>query len=318
MTTDTAVNSATQTNPATATTATTATAANAGTATSAAAVDAPQAQTSSPSLSQEMMDWGMTKGFQNADLQKMAADPQAYKMLTSYREAERMLGSFQSGDKLIIPKEPGDKAAWDSVYARLGRPETADQYKMEIPQGADGNFALEAGKWFHEAGLNQAQAETLNKHWNGYVAGFVEQQNKALAEQAATEVTNLEKEWGANLKLNSELATRGLNVIGKELALTGDRIEAIRNGDNVTLSAAEALKLFRLVGDIGKTTGDTFEGSGPGQRGTGLSMTPEAAKVRLNTLQNDPAFYKRLMNNDAEAVKERDGLLKTIAGTRVV
>ena len=320
--TDTNTTAAASTTQATTSAATSSTGANAAStamadqtaASQAATTQTTGAQTSgAPQLSQEILDWGKAKGYQDGDLQNFAKDPQAYKLMTSYREAEKMLGSLQSGDKIVLPKDANDKAAWDAIHVKMGRPESADKYQIEIPQGGDSNFALEAGKWFHEAGLNQTQVAALNKHWNGYVQQAMERQNADLAVKAAEEVTALEKDWGPNAKVNGEVATRGLNLMGKELGLTPERLEQIKSGNNVTLSAGEALKLFRMVGDLGKTTNDTFEGAGTGERAGGLNMTPSDAQAKLDRLQKDPAFYQRLQNKDAAAVKERDDLFKIIA-----
>ncbi len=285
------------------------------TATAAPAANTAPASTEGFTVPADLVEWGSTKGYQSADLQRIAADPQGYKLLTSYREAEKHLGTLQGADKLVLPKEGADAAAWDAVYTKLGKPATPDQYKIEIPQGGDSGFALEAGKWFHEAGMNQKQADILAKQWNGYAQAFAEKENARVATEAAEQVTAVTKEWGANAKLNGELATRGVNLMGKELGLSADRINEIKNGDKVTLSAGEFLKLSRLMGDLGKTTGDTFEGADTGGGGGGgAGMSPEQAQSRLNLLQNDRAFYLRLQNKDAAAIKEREDLIRIVAG----
>ena len=200
--TDTNTTAAASTTQATTSAATSSTGANAAStamadqtaASQAATTQTTGAQTSgAPQLSQEILDWGKAKGYQDGDLQNFAKDPQAYKLMTSYREAEKMLGSLQSGDKIVLPKDANDKAAWDAIHVKMGRPESADKYQIEIPQGGDSNFALEAGKWFHEAGLNQTQVAALNKHWNGYVQQAMERQNADLAVKAAEEVMSKSK-----------------------------------------------------------------------------------------------------------------------------
>lgn len=302
---------------ATATTTTTTAAPNTAAVTDTATTQATSTpNTASPAaiqLQPDFIDWGKSKGYQDADLQRMANDPMGYKMLTSYRETEKHLGALQGAtDRVILPKSADDKAGWDAVYAKLGRPQSPDQYKMEIPQGGDSNFGLTAGQWFHEAGLNQQQASVLNQKWNAHVASEMQRQEQELSTRAAEEVTKVMTEWGGNAKLNGELAQRGVGLMAKELGLAPERVEAIKNGDQVVLSAGEFLKLSRALGELGKTTGDTFEGIGAGNRGTGVGMTPEAAKVKLNQLQNDPAFYARLQKGDTAAVEERRKLFEII------
>ncbi len=262
-------------------------------------------------LQPDFIEWGKTKGYGDADLQRVAADPIGLKVLTSYREAERHLGTLQGADKVILPKGD-DKAAWDTVYTKLGRPATPSGYTFEMPQGSDHGFALTAGNWFHEAGLSQKQAGILNRQWNTYVQTSLQREQQELSQRASAEVAGITRDWGASAKLNAEIATRGLHLMGKELALEPARIEAIKNSDQVVLSAGEALKLFRLVGELGRTTSDTFEGAGTGNRGQGLAMTPGEAQARLNQLQNDRGFYERLQRGDAAAVRERNELFRII------
>jgi hypothetical protein len=264
------------------------------------------------SLQPDFIEWGKSKGYVDIDLQRIAADPLGIKVLTSYREAERHLGTLQGADKLVVPKDASDKAAWDAVYIKLGRPATSSGYKFDMPQGADANFALTAGNWFHEAGLSQNQAGVLNRQWNAYVQGETQRHQQELAARASAEVADVTRDWGANAKLHAEVATRGLHLMGKELGLAPERVEAIKNSDQVVLSAGEALKLFRLVGELGKMTSDTFEGAGAGNRGHGLSMTPGEAQARLNQLQNDRGFYERLQRGDAQAIRERNELFRLI------
>lgn len=263
-------------------------------------------------LTPDFIEWGKSKGYNDIDLRNVAADPLGIKILTSYREAERHLGTLQSADKVILPKDAGDKNAWDAVYTKLGRPASPSGYKFEMPQGTDGNFALAAGSWFHEAGLSQNQASALNRQWNSYVQTETQRHQQDLSARAASEVAAVTRDWGANAKLHAEVATRGLHLMGKELGLPPERIETIKNSDQVVLTAGEALKLFRLVGELGKVTGDSFEGAGTGNRGQGLSMTPGEAQARLNQLQNDRSFYERLQRGDAQAVRERNELFRLI------
>jgi hypothetical protein len=262
-------------------------------------------------LQPDFVEWGKTKGYGDGDLQRVASDPVGLKILTSYREAERHLGTLQGADKVILPKGE-DKAAWDAVYTKLGRPATPSGYAFEMPQGADHGFALTAGNWFHEAGLSQKQAGILNKQWNTYVQAAVQRDSQELSQRASAEVAGVTRDWGPNAKLNAEIAARGLNLMGRELGLEPSRVEAIKNSDQVVLSAGEALKLFRLVGELGRTTSDTFEGAGTGNRGQGLAMTPGEAQARLNQLQNDRGFYERLQRGDASAMRERSELFRII------
>ena len=62
-------------------------------------------------LPEEMKGYVQNKGFK---------DPSA--VVESYRNFEKLMGVPQ--DRMIkLPEKAEDKAAWDSIYNRLGRPE---------------------------------------------------------------------------------------------------------------------------------------------------------------------------------------------------
>lgn len=254
------------------------------------------------------------RGYDKAFLDNMVKDPQGYKTLTTMREQHRLLGQYQGGaGTIVLPKDPTDTKAMDAVYDKLGRPKAATDYKIEIPQGGDSAFALEAAGAFHKVGLNQSQVETLTKWWNEY-AGKVSGATEAeTATKDAEAIDNVQKEWGVNEKANAEIATRGLNLVGKTLGWDANKMEQMRNSGSCTFNAGEMLKLSKAMGDMGKTTGDSFEGGGPGARPNGGGMSPGDAKAKINLLQSDKAFYTRLQAKDANAQKEWDDLHKLAA-----
>ena len=112
-------------------------------------------------------------------LNKQFADPQA--ALTSSYHLERMLGQ----DKIPLPKDASDKAGWDAVWSKLGRPEKPEDYGLPVPDGDDGEFAKVAAGVFHKAGVPKGMAGQIASAINEHVAGAMKARSDALQAEAA-------------------------------------------------------------------------------------------------------------------------------------
>src|SRR5258708_5378414 len=55
------------------------------------------------------------------------------------REAQKLIGVPK--DELVrVPKADAKQEDWNPIWDRLGRPKEAAEYKLEVPQGDDGEF----------------------------------------------------------------------------------------------------------------------------------------------------------------------------------
>ena len=132
----------------------------------------------------------------------------------SYINATRMIGQ----DKVAVPNENSTDDQWNEVYGKLGRPESADQYKLDaksetIPfdEGAIKSFAENA----HKLGLNNKQAQGILEYYKDSMEGS-EQQSRIDTETAqANAEAELRKEWGRsfdeNLKKAGSVAKANMN-----------------------------------------------------------------------------------------------------------
>lgn len=253
-------------------------------------------------------DWMKSKGW---DLDNRES---IIKGMNAYRETEKWaLG----GEKLVLPKEGAPQEAWDQLYTKLGRPESADKYQLEIPQGGDSAFALKAGEWFHKAGLNQNQAAGLAQAWNAHVAEYAAQQAEADAVAVREQSVKLDQEWGGDKSHNTELAKRGWNAMAQELGIQGEELDTMQDAIAEKLGVYRTMKLFKMMGEKIGTTGDKFEGGGHANKGGNLGMTPEGAKARIEALKGDRAFQERRARGDANAVKEWNELFVAAANGAV-
>lgn len=175
-----------------------------------------------------------------------------------------------------------------AVYNRLGRPESADKYELKPGDGIQVDESLDklARGLFHEAGLNQKQADKMYQGWNAQVAKLNEA--TVAAESAANEaaVAELEKSYGADLTTNK---AAGLRVM-QSLGLSEQQMDAIQKN----IGAAPLIDLMVRIGM--KSAEGKFQGSG-GQGGDPdnvSGMTKEQAASRIAVLQADTVFQAKL------------------------
>jgi hypothetical protein len=105
-----------------------------------------------------------------------------------------------------------DKEGWAAVYAKMGRPESADGYELPVPEGDTGEFAKTTSQWMHEAGLSKQQAQALATHWNTHQAAQLEAQQAALTQQVEKDMTAMKQTWGADFDANSAIVRTAVNT----------------------------------------------------------------------------------------------------------
>lgn len=255
---------------------------------------------------QEVNDWGKAKGYNMETLTKAMTDnPDIYKMATSYRDTEKYLGN----DKLPIPKDSGDKAAWDNVYNKLGRPQEAGQYKIEVGDQADKTFVTEAQNAFHVAGLNQQQADALQSFWKSESQRIASAQLADTQAKAAADATALEKDWGGEFKAKQEMATRAWTQVSKDLGIAPEALDGLEKA----VGLRNTMRLMEYIANVAKLGSDQFEGGGAFDRLRGQSIGPEQAQVKKDALMSDRAWYNRYRSGDATAAAQLRDLNNAIA-----
>ena len=84
-------------------------------------------------------------------------------LLDSYRHLERLVGA----ERLALPRDENDRANWERVWNRLGRPEKPEGYKLPLPEkGGDKALAKAFAARAHDLGLTAKQARGLTDWWN--------------------------------------------------------------------------------------------------------------------------------------------------------
>ena len=173
------------------------------------------------------------EGFSEAD--KTYISDKGFKtpadILESYRNAEKALGT-----KISIPKDE-DKEAWEKLYTKLGRPETADKYDIE----ADESIKADVQKLLFANGLSQKQGAELVKSYNALVAQQKDAFDKAFEEKSKQEKEAVIAEWGDNAAKNNELMTRGAKLLGLD--------DDLLNNIEVSIGTKNFMQAMKKLGE---------------------------------------------------------------------
>lgn len=215
-------------------------------------------------------------------------------LANGYRNLEKLLG----GEKIPMPKGETDAEGWARVYDALGRPKSAEDYKLSVPDGmGDPEFAKAAAGKFHELGLSARQAQALTDWYNQTQGGAVEAMQAQAAQKAEQELSGLRSEWGQAWEENVELGRRAAREFGLD--------EAKLNAIEGAMGTGEMLKFLSRVGR--GLTEHSFES---GRTTTSFGMTPDAARQRLGALRGDPEFSSKYLSGNADAKAEMERLMR--------
>ncbi|WP_282609450.1 hypothetical protein [Pelagibius sp. Alg239-R121] len=223
------------------------------------------------SPAQEPADW--TEGLN--DEQRALLATKGWKapgaVLESYRHLEKLIGR----DKIAIPKD-GDGEAWNAVFDRLGRPESAEGYEIAVPEGVERDAAFEEQmrELFHSAGLTKTQVAALSEGWHGYLGGETARGEQLRIERAARDEEALRSEWGGSFDRNMEQARRAARRFGD--AETIDGLEE-------AVGRAAVFKMFARIGSA------MAEDDLQGEASESFSQ-PGSVRAQITALKADPAF----------------------------
>jgi len=182
-----------------------------------------------------------------------------------------------------IPTENSAPEEWDQFYQSMGRPESADQYRL----GEDGRSPNETESalldQLHSLGLNNKQASGLVDWMNQGVDENFQNNERAQAEA----LSQLKTDWGQAFDSKIKDAKAALVTYGGE-ELTRE-LEANGLGNNTAL-----IKAFAEIGH--GFSEDSSQGVG-GKRS--MSSTPAEAKIQIDEILGNPAHPYNDINNPA-------------------
>src|SRR6056300_2091733 len=136
--------------------------------------------TATETVTQPTAQTPITNSWKDSISEEFRQDPNIAKfteidaLAKSYINATRMIGQ----DKVAVPNNNSTDDQWNEVYDKLGRPESADKYKLEVQsetapldEGAIKSFAENA----HKLGLNNRQAQGILEYYKESMEGSAHQ-----------------------------------------------------------------------------------------------------------------------------------------------
>ena len=179
---------------------------------------APVAETTTPTTEETKQETQIeqpvptvAKSWKEAIPEELRNDPNISKfteleaLAKSYVNATRMIGQ----DKVAVPNNNSTEDQWNEVYDKLGRPESADKYQLDVKsdivpldEGAIKQFAENA----HQLGLNNKQAQGILEFYKNSMESSAQQSKIDTETAQANAEQELRKEWGSNYEANIKKA----------------------------------------------------------------------------------------------------------------
>ena len=165
----------------------------------------------------------------------------------SYINATKMIGQ----DKVVIPTNNSTEEAWNDVYDKLGRPESAEKYSLDAKSkvvSLDENAVKQFAETSHKLGLNNKQAQGLLEFYKQNMEGTAQQAKIDTETAQAQAEQELRSEWGrefdTKVKQASSLAKANMKPEILDMTLSngtrlGDHPEIIRGFAKIAGMMAE-------------------------------------------------------------------------------
>jgi hypothetical protein len=234
-------------------------------------------------------------------------------LFKAYDNAQSLLGKRPAG----IPDPNAPDEEWEKFYNVL-RPESPEKYALgdveNLPEGMDvAPYKQQAMKMFHEAGLNQKQAEKL---WKSYVGSEVAAVSK-MSEQHKAKQAELDKEFdGLTQKLFGDqyetVSKQAQDFIRQALP---DELKPVvgEMADNPKALAA-MIKVAQAaqsqIAEVKKKYGSEDTLASGAQHGglTKEDVVKKLTEANMRAKKSDP-----LSKDRKDAIAEADGLRRQLA-----
>ncbi len=233
------------------------------------------AQTSAPdwagAFSDENREWVAKKGLADAE-----------SAVNSYRQLEKLFGADKAGRTVTLP-ENGDATAWNEIYDKMGRPESAADYGL-----GDDPFASAMADAFHKAGLSTDRAGAIKEAADTFIAS----QEAARADEWNKQSEREHDEWRQELgSAGYDKAVKAYRAATVEFDLDPGKIQKLEEA----IGTKETLKFISMIG--AKIGEDTMPDPAK------IQIAHQEASAKIEALKADKHFRQRFANGDADAVE---------------
>ena len=269
------------------------------------AVEAPQETTSAPALATEAPQaaafnsegWvdSIPEAYRHVVTEKGLKEPAD--LAQSYYNLTRLHGN--NPNVVEMPGEGATDEQMGAFYKTLGRPDTAEDYSINVPDGAatDDSFMNAFKGVAHTAGMSQNAVEQVTNFWHEYNAQAGNQAVQQQQVQADNDMNELKNEWGAAYDQNFNYGVQAVNKFGVS--------DDVLSGLEQVLGTGQTVKFFS---QIGAALGEDNFIAGEGEKSFSAAMTPGEAQAELTRLESDSAFMDKLMAGDPATTEKRMNL----------
>lgn len=230
----------------------------------------------------------------------------------SYLSAEKMIGgslripgeaatteereSFYnklSGVPGVVRFNPEDPESINSVYNKLGRPESADKYSLKaLPTGevlSDPQMQTFVDN-AHKAGLTQSQMDMVMDHYSNIADANIQEYNASVEEAKST----LTKLWGNDFEKNQGYVQNALNSFKEQFPNEMDKLLRSPAANNPVI-----LEAFAKLGRLTREGSAAMSGEAP-RMATGAANAEKSIAAVL--ADRSHPFWK----GDAKATAQMD------------
>lgn len=208
-------------------------------------------------------------------------------LLKSYNESQSYIGGA-----VKIPTDKSTDEERSAFYAKLGRPESADKYEWQPPEGisvegvTDGEFKKFKDLAF-AAGLSNKQLGAVMGGWSEIVKSLQTKQTQFLSDQSAATTAELKKEWGDEYQQKFDLTMKKLDSLGirKHLEASGILTPEVVKGFYGMISSKEETAMRGATGDDGDNV------------------------ARIAALKSNPAYLNSSHPEHGAVIRELNSLL---------
>ena len=132
-------------------------------------------------------------------------------LASSYLEARSKIGA----DMIARPGQDAGPEQWDSVFEKLGKPESPDDYQLTPVEGVE--IQQEMAKSFkeqaHKAGLLPSQVDSLFGWYSQTTADMLNAENDRINQLAAESTEKLKEEFGSEFDSRIQAVSQMIDYI---------------------------------------------------------------------------------------------------------
>lgn len=206
--------------------------------------------------------------------------------------AQKLVGR----EKIARPAKDAPKDVWDAYYEAGGRPKTAGDYQLNLPENLKGVQLdqKKIEKWqakFHELGVSQSQYESILTEFLGSTHAEITSKTQAEEQARQKGLNDLKAEWGDKTDTKFNVAA---SVVAK---FGGEDIQKYMSESGLG-NDPRLIKVFAAIGEA--MLEDRADGNGLGS----LVTDKARAEAEIKSLKLDKNFMAALTTRGGQGHKE--------------